>query len=66
MYKRIENKTTSMANNLLFYVSLGSYLLLMLFFLLLFGGAFTTAITEAKYMFRESADNRAVCCEGTH
>lgn len=43
MYKRIENKTTSMANNLLFYVSLGSYLLLMLFFLLLFGGAFTTA-----------------------
>lgn len=43
MYKRIEERTTSMAYNLLFYVSLGSYLLLMLLFMLLFSGAFSTA-----------------------
>jgi len=115
MYKRIVEKTTSMAYNLLFYVSLASYLLLMLIFMLLTGGALSTAngqqmvvddagvvdyrafhletwigveeswilpafspvrglelaagavitedetfaVTEAKYMFREPANNRA-------
>ncbi len=43
MYKRIEQKTTSMANNLLFYVSLASYLILMLIFMVLAGGVFSTA-----------------------
>ncbi len=42
MYKGIEERTTSMAYNLLFYVSLGSYLLLMLLFMLLFSGAVST------------------------
>ena len=43
MYKRIEERTTSMAYNLLFYVSLGSYLLLMMLFILLFSGFFSTS-----------------------
>ncbi len=43
MFKRIEEKTTSMAQNLLFYISLASYLLLMLLSMLLMGGALSTA-----------------------
>ncbi len=43
MFQRIEEKTTLMAQRLLFYISLASYLLLMLHFMLLTGGALTTA-----------------------